>query len=151
MSKLINIIRSIIRAVLRPFVIDIINHDRRIWGSSSRVRISHTAEINNTLLNTISGDIVIGEYTFCGHNVSLITGTHNYTEMLEKRMHNAPKVGRDIIIGNGVWIGTNAIILGPCTIGDHAVIAAGALVTSGSTISARTIVAGIPAKHVRNI
>lgn len=105
----------------------------------------------NTLFNLSSGVIAVGDYTFTGHNVSIITGTHQYTSLLEARITDIPEAGRDITIGRGVWIGSNAIILGPCTIGDHAVIAAGAVIPSGSQIPAGAIVAGVPAKVIKMI
>ena len=60
-----------------------------------------------------------------------------------------PTIGQDIVIGNGAWIGTNAVILGPCIIGDHAVVAAGAVVTKD--VPAYAIVAGVPAKIIKYI
>jgi acetyltransferase-like isoleucine patch superfamily enzyme len=57
--------------------------------------------------------------------------------------------GKDIRIGNGVWLGTNSVILGPCVIGDHAVIAAGAVVTAD--VPPETVVAGIPARPIKTI
>ena len=105
----------------------------------------------NTLFNTISGYISIGDYTFTGHNVSIITGSHKYNFFLEQRMNEVSKSGGDIKIGNGVWIGSNALILGPCNIGDHAVIAAGCLVPPNSNIPAGHVVAGIPAKTIKVI
>ncbi len=52
-----------------------------------------------------------------------------------------------ISIGNDVWIGTRAIIMDGVTIGDGAVIAAGALVTKN--VAPYAIVAGVPAKLLR--
>lgn len=52
-----------------------------------------------------------------------------------------------ITIGNDVWIGTGAIILDGVTIGSHAVVGAGAVVTKD--VPERTIVAGVPAKAIR--
>jgi acetyltransferase-like isoleucine patch superfamily enzyme len=101
--------------------------------------------------NTSSGFIEVGDYTFTGHNVSIITGTHRYESLLSERMSDSPMFGRDIIIGKGVWIGSNAVILGPCKIGDHAVIAAGSVVLSGTEIPSCTIVGGIPAKTIKTI
>ena len=105
----------------------------------------------NTLFNTSSGYIEVGEYSFTGHNVSLITGTHNYDSLLDKRMVDIAATGRDIIIGKGVWIGSSAIILGPCTIGDHSVIGAGSVVLPGSNIPRGAIAVGNPAKVIRVI
>ncbi len=53
-------------------------------------------------------------------------------------------------IGNGVLIGMGAIILGGAQIGDGCVVAAGALVKQNAEIPANTMVAGIPARHVRD-
>lgn len=53
----------------------------------------------------------------------------------------------DIIIGNDVWIGYEAIILAGVTIGDGAVIGARAVVTKD--VAPYTVVGGIPAKPIR--
>ncbi len=52
-----------------------------------------------------------------------------------------------ITIGNHVWIGTRAMILKGVTIGDGAVVAAGAVVTKD--VPPNSVVAGIPAKVVK--
>ena len=55
-----------------------------------------------------------------------------------------------VVIGDRVWIGMNATILKGVTIGDGAIVAAGAVVTRD--IPERTMVAGVPAKIIkRNI
>ena len=53
----------------------------------------------------------------------------------------------NIVIGNDVWIGYNAIILSGVTIGDGAIIATGAVVTKD--VPAYTIVGGVPAKKIK--
>lgn len=52
-----------------------------------------------------------------------------------------------IKIGNDVWIGAYAVILPGVTIGDGAIIAAGAIVTKD--VEDYSIVAGVPAKHIK--
>jgi acetyltransferase-like isoleucine patch superfamily enzyme len=54
-----------------------------------------------------------------------------------------PKVGRDIVIGEGVWLSSNVIVVGPCTIGEHAVVGVGSLVLND--VECYTVVAGSPA------
>jgi acetyltransferase-like isoleucine patch superfamily enzyme len=136
---------------LQPLVAEIINTQVRIWGDHDRLTIAPTAELVNTLLNTASGYITIGEYTFTGHDVSILTGSHDYKTQMAERLSQFPKSGRDITIGKGVWIGSGAMILGPCQIGDHAVIAAGAVVVGGSIVPEGAIMAGIPAKLIKQI
>ena len=53
----------------------------------------------------------------------------------------------DIIIGNDVWIGYEAVILSGVTIGDGAIVAARAVVTRD--VPPYTIVGGVPAKPIR--
>ena len=53
----------------------------------------------------------------------------------------------DIVIGNDVWIGYEAIILSGVTIGDGAIIASRAVVTED--VLPYTIVGGVPAKAIR--
>ena len=52
-----------------------------------------------------------------------------------------------IVVGNDVYIGNGATIIGPVTIGDGAVVAANATVTSD--VQPFTIVGGVPAKVIR--
>ena len=52
-----------------------------------------------------------------------------------------------INIGNDVWIGDNALLIGPLRIGDGAIIAAGAVVNRD--VEPYSIVGGVPAKLIR--
>lgn len=54
---------------------------------------------------------------------------------------------KKVIIGDDVWIGSNAIITGGVTIGKGAIVAAGAVVTK--SVEEYTIVAGVPAKIIK--
>lgn len=53
----------------------------------------------------------------------------------------------DIIIGNDVWIGYEAVILAGVSIGDGAIIGARAVVTKD--VPPYTIVGGVPAKPIK--
>ncbi len=59
----------------------------------------------------------------------------------------ARRRGDSVIIGNDVWIGHAAIVLPGVTVGDGAVIAAGAVVSKD--VAPYTIVGGVPAKTIR--
>ncbi len=90
------------------------------------------------------GGIYIGDDTLIGHNVVL--ATLNHEEDPEKRGN---LIAAPIKIGNKVWIGSNATILPGVTVGDGAIIAAGAVVTKD--VEAKSIVAGVPAKFIRKV
>lgn len=88
------------------------------------------------------GGIEIGDGALIGHNVVLATINHDLNPKENRKNHYAP-----IKIGAHVWIGSNATILSGVTIGDYAVIAAGAVVTRD--VPAMTIVGGVPAKVLK--
>lgn len=90
------------------------------------------------------GGIHIGDNTLIGHNVVLATINHDLHPA--SRGTNLP---RPIRIGRNVWIGANATVLPSVTIGDNAVIAAGAVVTKD--VPENTVVGGVPAKVIRNL
>ena len=52
-------------------------------------------------------------------------------------------------VEQGAWVGSGAILLGPCRIGAHAVVAAGAVVTGD--VAPETVVAGVPARPARSL
>jgi acetyltransferase-like isoleucine patch superfamily enzyme len=117
-----------------------------VFGDPERVEIGPGVVLNDALLNVSSGRITIGEYAFFGHGVSLLTGTHDIGRTGLDRQRAIPAEGRDIDVGRGAWISSNATVLGPCSIGDDAVVAAGAVVTQD--VPPGAIVAGVPAKII---
>lgn len=121
---------------------------KTIWGDAKRLHISELASVDSCFFNTNSGDITIGKYTFSGSGVSLLAGTHDKNLIGLLRRDAELKNGCDIIIGNGVWLASDSTILGPVTIGDNAIVAAGAVVVPGTTIPPNTVYAGVPAKQI---
>jgi glycosyltransferase involved in cell wall biosynthesis/acetyltransferase-like isoleucine patch superfamily enzyme len=120
-----------------------------VYGDPARLHISPTAVINNALFNLSSGEVTVGEYAFFGHNVSVLTGTHDWTTFGAERQVAVPKSGRDVVIEEGVWVSSNAIVVAPCRIGAHAVVGVGALVLRD--VEPYTVVAGNPARVLRTI
>ena len=90
------------------------------------------------------GGIEIGDGALIGHNVVLATINHDLNPKENRKNHYAA-----IKIGAHVWIGSNATILPGVTIGDYAVVAAGAVVTRD--VSAMTVVGGVPARVLKTI
>ena len=119
------------------------------YGNKSRVHAPKTVKLVNTFFNLMSGDVYIKTGTFFGNNVSVLTGTHDVT-LKDGLRKKSPSKGNDIHIGHGVWIASNATILGPCEIGDYAVIAAGSVVVPGK-YEQGCLYAGVPAKLKKRI
>jgi acetyltransferase-like isoleucine patch superfamily enzyme len=120
-----------------------------VYGDPSRLHIAPTAVVNNALFNLSSGEITIGDYAFFGHNVSVLTGTHDWNTFGRERQTSVPPSGRDVVIEEGVWVSSNAIVVGPCRIGAHSVVGVGSLVLRD--VEPYTVVAGNPARVLRTI
>ena len=90
------------------------------------------------------GGIFIDEGALIGHGVVLATLNHDMDPEKRQMLHPAP-----IHIGKGVWIGANAPVCSGVTIGDHAVVAAGAVVVKD--VPADTVVGGVPAKVIKRL
>lgn len=90
------------------------------------------------------GGITIGDGSLIGHNVVLATINHALRPSQKRKNLHAP-----ISIGSNVWIGSNAVILPGVTIGEWAVVAAGAVVTKD--VPPYTVVGGIPAKVIKKV
>ncbi len=98
----------------------------------------------------VRGKLKIGSNTIFGPNVSIHTENHNFAE-LDKPIRLQGATRKGIQIGEDCWIGSKAIILDGVNIGNHAIIAAGAVVNKD--VPDYAIVGGIPAKviKIRNI
>jgi len=108
----------------------------------------------NSLFNVISGHITIGDDTIMGHNCMFLTGTHQFHNGMRASFQNGnyeetPNSGRDIIVGEGCFIGSGAIVVGPVTIGNNVIIGAGSVVSKD--IPDSCFAAGVPAKVIKNI
>jgi putative colanic acid biosynthesis acetyltransferase WcaF len=85
--------------------------------------------------------IEIGEKTCIGEQVKLLTGYHDITT------RNFAFKTKPIRIGSACWVATAATILPGVTIGDGAIVAAGAVVTKD--VEPWTVVGGNPAKFIK--
>lgn len=90
------------------------------------------------------GGVTLGEGCQIGHNVVFATLDHGLLPEDRKTTYPAP-----IVLGRNVWVGSNVTILRGVTIGDNAVVAAGAVVVRD--VEADTVVGGVPARTIRKI
>ncbi len=110
----------------------------RTWGEGAQLRIgSYTS-------------IAAGVQIFLGgeHRIDWVT-TFPFNVLWEDARHFSghPKSKGDVVIGNDVWIGAEAMIMSGVTIGDGAVIGARAVVAKD--VPPYSIVAGNPAVEVK--
>lgn len=107
-----------------------------------------------------AGLLHIGKHVFINQGVTIAAETHieigphskfgEFVNIADSAYH-AVAPGQStrtasIKIGRNVWIGTRAIVLPGVSIGDHAVVGAGAVVSRD--VPARTVVGGVPARPI---
>lgn len=114
---------------------------------TSNISVGRGTFINNDCYFENSLErISIGKNCSIGMDVMFCSVTHKIGSG-DKRAGD--DIGSPIIIGNGCWIGTKAVILPGVTIGDGCIIGAGAVVTRDC--DANSIYIGSPAKLLRKI
>ena len=112
---------------------------------TDELRAGHQCTINPFAV--VRGTVVMGNDVRVGAHASILGFTHNHTA-LDRPIHRQGLSFRGIRIGNDVWIGSAALILDGITIGDHCIVAAGAVATKD--VPDWAIVAGNPAKVIKD-
>lgn len=106
----------------------------------SVVSIGNDTIIGRDVLLDYSGDLVIGENVVISEGVVSQTHDHGYYP-------RSTPIKRSLIIANGAWLATRAVVLaGVNRIGENSIVAAGAVVTR--EVADNVVVAGNPAKVI---
>ena len=100
------------------------------------------------LHNTIIGPVEIGNHVNLAQGITVTALNHNFSGT-NKRIDEQGVSTNPVTIEDDVWVGANAVILPGVTIGEHCVIAAGAVVTKD--VPPHSLVAGVPAKVIKQI
>lgn len=146
---------SVIRASVRR---DVLPFNKFILGN--KAVIEDYCVINNGM-----GDVKIGDNSFIGLNNTLIgpleigqnvitaqqvviSGLNHGYEAVEIPIKDQPCHTKPIVVKDDCWIGAGAIITAGVTIGKHAVVAAGSIVTRD--VPDYTVVAGNPARVIKS-
>ena len=98
--------------------------------------------------NTIIGPVVIGSHVNLAQGITVTALNHNFQDTT-KQIDEQGISTKSVVISDDVWIGANAVILPGVTIGHHAVVAAGAVVTND--VPDNCVVAGVPAKIIKDL
>lgn len=106
--------------------------------------IGNRVELNTVEINAKAG-VRIGNDCLIASGTKIWSVNHRFCDPLIPISQQGYEHGR-VIIGDDVWICSNAIILPGVTIGQGAIIAAGAVVTKN--VAPFTVVGGVPARPI---
>jgi len=108
------------------------------------IKIGKHVFINHDCTFLDMGGITLEDHVLIGPKVSLITENHPLDPTQRRGM-----ICKPVLIKRNAWIGTGATILPGVTIGENAVVAAGAVVSKD--VPDNVVVGGIPAKIIKEI
>ncbi|HMP75095.1 MAG TPA: acyltransferase [Kiritimatiellia bacterium] len=115
---------------------------------SGFIRLGRNAWIGDGSNLGGAGGLEIGDDTFTGQYVTFHPENHRFDNPHQlMRLQGVTRKG--IKVGRNCWIGAKVTITDGVTIGDHCVIAAGAVVTRD--IPSNSVAAGVPAKVIRTL
>lgn len=139
------------RILLRWCGIKISNNVRvcssaNIMGTGS-LHIEGSTWVGHQCLVIATDKITIGAYVDIGPRVYIGTGSHLID--LDGPHTAGAGFAKPIVINNGAWLGAGSLILPGVTIGEKAVVAAGAVVTAD--VPPRVLVGGVPARIIRRL
>lgn len=125
---------------------------RRLAFQTSGMKIgagTHFA-IGTVVIDDYKNNVSIGERCSIGANVIFMSATSPDNSVL----YDHPDLQRaiktePIVIGNDCWIGSGSIFMPGITVGDKAVVGAGAVITKD--IAPLEVVQGIPGRVVRTL
>ena len=108
------------------------------------IQIGKNVFINHACSFLDMGGITLEDQVLLGPKVNLITENHPVDPATRRSL-----ICKPIIIKRNAWIGAAATILPGVTIGENAIVAAGAVVSKD--VPANTVVGGVPAKFIKTI
>lgn len=114
------------------------------YGKNIEVGKNFYANYNCTILDVAK--VIIGDNCFMAPNVAIYTAGHPIHPVSRNSLY---EYGKEIIIGNNVWLGGNTVICPGVHIGNNVVIGAGSVVTKN--IPDWSFAAGNPCRVIRKI
>ncbi len=137
---------SAVRIILKKCGRDVLVKDRCYFGDGRRLRVGNRSQLGqNARLN---GAISIGDDVLMGQDVIMMATSHEYKRVDIPIIDQGEATEKEIIIENGVWIGTRAIILPGVVIGHDSIVAAGAVVSK--SFPPYSIIGGVPARLIKS-
>ncbi|GAB6902300.1 acyltransferase [Kineosporia succinea] len=111
---------------------------------TGRLRAGRDVSVNAYAV--VRGEVRLGDAVRIGAHTSILAFNHTFDDP-EVEVFRQPMSTRGVTVGNDVWIGSHVVVLDGVTVGDRAVLAAGAVVTKD--VPAGAVVGGNPARLIR--
>lgn len=114
-------------------------------NNHSGIIIGDGSYINSHCFLSGEGGLTIGKKCLIAPGVKFVSAGHQVNDI--NGLYHTPVISKKILIGDNVWIGAGAIIMGGVKIGEGSVIGAGSVVTK-DTIP-YSVNYGVPSRFIR--
>lgn len=98
--------------------------------------------------SALHGKVVIGDDVMMAPECVFYTRNHETSRLDVSMNQQGTTEERSILVGNDVWLGRRVMVMPGVIIGDHSIVAAGAVVTK--SVPPYSIVAGVPGRVLRS-
>ncbi len=112
------------------------------------LKMGHHSAVGDFTHFGAPGGIEIGNDVIMGSYVSFHSENHNFTDT-SQLIREQGVTNKGIKIGNNVWVGAKVTFLDGCQVGNHCVVAAGAVVNG--IFPDHSVIGGVPAKILKTI
>lgn len=125
-----------------------VNHEvvLRTHGEGALLKIGNRVGMSGGAI-CAKKKVIIGNDVMIGANVVIADNDFHSLGILDRKNGDKNIIAKEVVIGDGVWIGADAYICKGVTIGENTVIGAKSVVTK--SLPANCVAAGIPAKIVK--
>lgn len=122
----------------------------QIWSAGGTVKIGQYSDIGERCRISIANSLDIGEKVLLSPNVYITDCDHEYRNLEVPVIEQGiVQKGQTVSIGDGSYIGINAVIVGNVKIGKHCVIGANSVVTKD--VPDYCVAVGSPARVIKNM
>ena len=139
----------VLRKALLPFKC---GENTKVWDFvhidyPSKLIMGNDVSINRGTIINAGGKIKVGNDVLIGPNVTIYSQNHNFDDVSVK-INQQGYIKKEVVIGDNVWIASNATILPGVEIGNNIVIGANSLVSS--SILDPGVYVGNPVKKIKD-
>ncbi len=155
MNNIIRIVNKLVRELYRLFHPILwgkkiqINGIPQIYGAN--ISLGKYVSINQDVVIQTTGGVKIGDYVTLSRGATILTAgldVSNYKDnsVQQYRRH----ISKEVMIGNGTWIGANVTICPGAMIAESSIVAAGSVVV-GELMEQGCLYAGVPARKIKEL